>query len=93
MLPPLTMIHRDDQLLHLKLTRLRNQTTAWIVQSLAPNQPNCLKTRLDGTILDGHHRIKVLRERGYDVDSLPRDIITKAMIDPLAEGEHDAGSQ
>jgi hypothetical protein len=26
----------------------------------------------DGTILDGNTRIWVLRQRGYDVDSLPR---------------------
>jgi hypothetical protein len=24
--------------------------------------------------MDGHHRIKVLRERGIDVDILPREI-------------------
>ena len=93
MLPALKSIHRDDQLLLLKLTWLRSQTTAWIVQSLSLHQHDCLKTRPDGTILDGNHRIKVLRERGYDIDALPRDIITKSKIDPLDEGEQDAGSQ
>jgi hypothetical protein len=28
-------------------------------------------------ILDGHHRIKVLRERGMNVDTLPREIHEK----------------
>ena len=26
----------------------------------------------------GHHRIKVLRERGTDVDTLPREIVDKS---------------
>ena len=28
-------------------------------------------------MLDGNHRIKILRDRGVDVDSLPREIIAK----------------
>jgi hypothetical protein len=45
--------------------------------SLVPGQEHCLKTRPDGTILDGHHRIHVLRQRGVDVDALPREINVK----------------
>jgi hypothetical protein len=46
--------------------------------SLLPDQEEgCLKTRPDGTILDGHHRICILRRRGVNVDGLPRDIIEK----------------
>jgi hypothetical protein len=45
--------------------------------SLFPGQRDCLKTRPDGTILDGHHRIYVLRKRGVDVDGLPREINLK----------------
>ena len=33
-------------------------------------------------MLDGHHRIKVLRERNVDVDLLPREVIEK---EPLPE--------
>jgi hypothetical protein len=33
-----------------------------------------LKARLDGTVLDGHHRLSVLVERGEDIDALPREI-------------------
>jgi hypothetical protein len=36
-----------------------------------------LKTRTDGTMLDGHHRIAVLRARGFAVDALPREVIAK----------------
>jgi hypothetical protein len=31
----------------------------------------------DGTILDGHHRIKILKSRGVNVDVLPREIIVR----------------
>jgi hypothetical protein len=48
-----------------------------LTNSLMPGLRECLKTRPDGTILDGHHRVFVLRERGVDVDSLPRDIVVK----------------
>jgi hypothetical protein len=37
-----------------------------------------LKVRPDGTVLDGHHRIRVLAERGVDVHWLPREIIKKS---------------
>jgi len=39
-----------------------------LLASLALGEEGCLKTRRDGTILDGHHRIHVLRSRGIDVD-------------------------
>jgi hypothetical protein len=29
-------------------------------------------------MVDGHHRIKIFRDRGVDVDSLPREIVSKA---------------
>ncbi|MBZ5728306.1 MAG: hypothetical protein LAP87_25400 [Acidobacteriia bacterium] len=45
--------------------------------SLIPGQRDCLKARPDGTILDGHHRVYVLRRRGVDVDALPREIDVK----------------
>ncbi len=47
------------------------------MDSLRPGQPGALKVRRDGTVIDGHHRIKVLRDRGFDVDSLPREVIPK----------------
>jgi hypothetical protein len=47
------------------------------MQSLAPGEPGSLKVRDDGTILDGHHRIALLRDRGIDVDQLPREVLLK----------------
>jgi len=29
----------------------------------------------DGTMMDGHHRILILRERGVAVDDLPRETL------------------
>ena len=54
-------------------------------RSLIPGQQHSLKTRPDGTILDGHHRIHVLRERGIDVDSLPREIVMQTDLKHVDE--------
>ncbi|HYR77010.1 MAG TPA: hypothetical protein VEM96_14315 [Pyrinomonadaceae bacterium] len=48
------------------------------MNSLKAGQSCSLKARPDGTLIEGHHRIKVLRERGIDVDSLPREIVPKS---------------
>jgi len=47
------------------------------MRSLAPGEPGSLKVRDDGTVLDGHHRVAILRERGIDVDKLPREVLSK----------------
>jgi phosphoribosylformimino-5-aminoimidazole carboxamide ribonucleotide (ProFAR) isomerase len=67
----------NPQLVPLKLQELELLTTEAIRISLQPGQEGCLKVRPDGTLLDGHHRIQVLRCRGVDVDTLPREIIIK----------------
>ena len=56
---------------------MERETTEAVVNSLTPGQRDSLKTRPDGTILDGHHRVYVLRKRGVAVDELPREIIEK----------------
>jgi hypothetical protein len=38
-------------------------------------RPGALKARPDGTVLDGHHRLVVLRERGMSIDTLPREVV------------------
>ena len=75
--PPLKDLHSEEHLVRLKLTAFAGWTTDALLESLCPPRPDCLKTRTDGTIIDGHHRIRVLRARGVDVDSLPRQIIPK----------------
>jgi len=74
---PLRRLHPDstyesDQLAKGSLDYWRRQSTDRIVDSLKPGANRPLVVDLDGTIRDGNTRIKVLQERGYDVDTLPR---------------------
>jgi hypothetical protein len=75
--PPLRLLHADSILIQSKIDQFSRLTTEQLVYSLKPGEPGSLKTRPDGTVIDGHHRIKVLRDRGVDVDALPREIIPK----------------
>jgi hypothetical protein len=72
--PPLKFLHPESSLIQLKLEQFRRLSTEEIIESLIPGQIGALKTQRDGTIMDGHHRIYILRERGVDVDALPREI-------------------
>jgi hypothetical protein len=60
-----------------KLEGFRRIETVALKASLDPGSPGSLKVRPDGTVLDGHHRLFVLIERGEDIHSLPREIIEK----------------
>jgi hypothetical protein len=51
--------------------------TEVLIESLKRGKTGSLKARPNGTMVDGHHRIKILRDRGVDVDSLPREIINR----------------
>jgi len=73
--PPLKFLHSEKSLIPLKLAVFERLSTEELKQSLAPGQSHCLKTRPDGTMLDGHHRVHVLRGRGADIDALPREIL------------------
>ncbi len=75
--PPLKPLHPEALLNPGKLAKIESLETEVIKQSLVPGQRDCLKTRPDGTILDGHHRIYVLSKRGTAVDALPREIVIK----------------
>ena len=74
---PLKPLHSDEKLIPSKLEDFRRISNEVLVDSLRPGQSGSLKARPDGTILDGHHRIKVLRERSIDVETLPREIIAR----------------
>jgi ParB-like chromosome segregation protein Spo0J len=74
---PLKPLHPDSSLSRAKLDQYAKAATQELVDSLRPGQKNSLKVRPDGTIIEGHHRIKILRDRGYDVDTLPREIVPK----------------
>jgi hypothetical protein len=75
--PPLQSLHHVTALSQVKLKLYARLTTDQLTQSLAPGHPGSLKTREDGTIIDGNHRIEILRGRGIDVDQLPREIVLK----------------
>jgi hypothetical protein len=77
--PLLRRIHADE-VLRLGVSRFslkfwRQQSTGDIVESLRPEKLESLKVKPDGRILNGNVRIKVLEERGFDIDSLEREII------------------
>ncbi|MGP3964950.1 RHS repeat-associated core domain-containing protein [Nonomuraea sp. 3N208] len=71
--PPLKNLHPDSSLDRSSLDFWHNQDTEDIVLSLRPGLDESLKVTPDGTIMNGNTRVTVLRSRGYDVDSLPRE--------------------
>jgi hypothetical protein len=78
--PPLRPLHSEASLSKVKLKQLDRLGTDEIRRSLMPGQENCLKARPDGTLLEGHHRIQLLRARGVDVDALPREIVPRPLL-------------
>jgi hypothetical protein len=74
---PLKPLHPESSLSPAKLAQIGRVSTEILLHSLLPGQKDSLKTRPDGTMLDGHHRIKILKSRGVDVDALPRQIIVR----------------
>ena len=60
--PPLKSLHANSSINPVKLSQLERLSTDALKQSLLPGQACSLKTRPEGTILDGHHRIHILRE-------------------------------
>jgi hypothetical protein len=75
--PPLRFLHLKSSLNSVKLDQFRRLSSDALKSSLLPGQRDSLKTRPDGTVLDGHHRITVLIERGEDANELPREIMEK----------------
>ena len=71
-------LHAESTLNQAKLQMFSRLSDSELVESLKPGQPGALKTRPDGTVMDGHHRVKVLRDRGIPVHELPREVIPKA---------------
>ncbi|MER0243696.1 polymorphic toxin-type HINT domain-containing protein [Streptomyces sp. HSW2009] len=70
---PLKSLHPDSSLDRSSLDFWGKQDTEDIIFSLRPGAREALRVKPDGTIANGNTRVKVLRDRGYDVDSLPRE--------------------
>ena len=75
--PPLQPPHLDSVLSQAKLNHYARLTSEELIRSLEPGKIGALKTRPDGTVIDGHHRIAILRERGVDVDQLSREVLAR----------------
>jgi hypothetical protein len=75
--PKLQFLHSDETLNRVKLEFFRKFSTEDLKASLAPGNAGSLKVRTDGTVLDGHHRARVLLERGENINALPREIMEK----------------
>lgn len=76
--PALKPLHSDASLSRAKLAVFEKLSSEKLKESLAPGNEHSLKTRPDGTMLDGHHRVRVLSARGENVDALPRDVIDRS---------------
>jgi hypothetical protein len=79
--PPLVPLHPKESLSEAKLAVFQKFSTSQLKQSLMPGQEHCLKARPDGTMLDGHHRVEILRDRGEDVNELPREVIRRELME------------
>ena len=77
--PSLRRIHADETLAagvsRFSLAYWRQRSTEEIIESLRAGRSEALKVKADGRILNGNVRIKVLEERGFDVNSLEREIV------------------
>ncbi|MBX9622732.1 MAG: hypothetical protein K2X82_02865 [Gemmataceae bacterium] len=75
--PPLRPIHTDAVYQSgpgkLSLTYWRSRSTADILASLLPGRAEALRVKPDGRVMNGNTRLKVLAERGVDIDQLPRE--------------------
>lgn len=76
-MPPLLPLHPDESLSPAKLAKFRKAGSQRLIDSLRPGQVEALRVRPDGTVINGNHRLKILRERGVDVNALPREILAK----------------
>ncbi len=75
--PPLKPLHSDSTLIQTKIDEYDKLSTDELIESLLPGETGSLKVRPDGTVMDGHHRLIILRGRGIDVDALPREVVAR----------------
>ena len=72
---PLKSLHSEGSLSQPKLAAFRKLSNDELMKSLQPGEPGALKVRLEGTMMDGHHRVCVLRERGVDIEASPTEVL------------------
>ena len=78
---PLQRIHSDETYARgvpkLDLESWHKESTETIIASLAPGEKKALRVKPDGRIINGNTRIKILIERGVNVNALPREILVE----------------
>jgi hypothetical protein len=78
-MPPLRLIHADSVYdggpAKAALDYWRTRPTADILDSLRPGRREALRVKPDGRVMNGNTRVKVLLDRGVDVNTLPREAI------------------
>lgn len=76
-MPPLRLIHSDavyaSGVGRLALRYWRTRPTGEILATLLPGRTEALRVKPDGRVMNWNTRLKVLIERGEDIDSLPRE--------------------
>ncbi|HEY2390212.1 MAG TPA: RHS repeat-associated core domain-containing protein [Candidatus Angelobacter sp.] len=68
---------------------IRKMSTEDIIESLkpGPTNPESLQVKLNGTVMNGNTRLRVLEERGIDIQNLPRDIHVTDTVGPTISEE------
>lgn len=83
--PPLVPLHSDASLIESKLQKYGKVSDRESLDSLRPGRGGAMKARPDGTIADGRRRLKILRDRGIDMDALEPEIICKEPVPGVPE--------
>lgn len=94
--PPLKFLHKTANLRKSTLDSVRKQSTDDLIKSLTPGSKEALRVKPDGTVMNGHHRLQVLKERGVDINQLPREIYLKTVssrIRPKCESSWIGGAR
>jgi hypothetical protein len=71
---PPRLIHARESLRPSSVDCWTRKETDEIVASLRPDAAAPRLVATDGPVMDGNTRIYILRDRGYDVDTLPRKL-------------------
>ena len=66
-------VYDQSRTAHKSLEYHRGRSTEEIVESLRRGALQPLIVKPDGTVVQGNTRIKVLEERGYPINDLPRE--------------------
>jgi RHS repeat-associated protein len=73
---PLRLIHSNETLdAGQSYKYWQGKSNEEIIESLKPGKAEALRVKQDGSVMNGNNRIRVLQERGVDVNSLPREEI------------------